>query len=160
ICTANTVDTIPSALLDRMDVIQLSGYTEEEKLGIAERYLVPRQITEHGLERDRIEIGEAVLRLLAREYTREAGVRGLARRIGDVCRKAAVQVARVARAAPLLGGDPAAHGRPRRRYRARVHAGRRRRPLHRGAGVRRPGQAHGDGPARRGDAGVRAGGAL
>ena len=94
ICTANTVDTIPPALLDRMDVIQLSGYTEEEKLGIAERYLVPRQISEHGLERDRIEIGEAVLRLLSREYTREAGVRGLERRIGDLCRKAAVQVAR------------------------------------------------------------------
>jgi ATP-dependent Lon protease len=94
ICTANTVDTIPPVLLDRMDVIQLSGYTEEEKLGIAERYLVPRQIEEHGLERDRIEIGEATLRLLAREYTREAGVRGLERRIGDLCRKAAVQVAR------------------------------------------------------------------
>ncbi len=94
ICTANTVDTIPPALVDRMDVIHLSGYTEEEKLGIAERYLVPRQISEHGLERDRIEIGEAVLRLLAREYTREAGVRGLERRIGDLCRKAAVQVAR------------------------------------------------------------------
>jgi ATP-dependent Lon protease len=94
ICTANTVDTIPPALLDRMDVIHLSGYTEEEKLGIAERYLVPRQIEEHGLERDRIEIGEPTLRLLAREYTREAGVRGLERRIGDLCRKAAVQVAR------------------------------------------------------------------
>ena len=94
ICTANTVDTIPPALLDRMDVIQLSGYTEEEKLGIAERYLVPRQIEEHGLGRDRIQIGEPVLRLLAREYTREAGVRGLERRIGDLCRKAAVQVAR------------------------------------------------------------------
>jgi ATP-dependent Lon protease len=94
ICTANTVDTIPPALVDRMDVIQLSGYTEEEKLGIAERYLVPRQIDEHGLGRDRIEIGEAVLQLLAREYTREAGVRGLERRIGDLCRKAAVQVAR------------------------------------------------------------------
>jgi ATP-dependent Lon protease len=94
ICTANTVDTIPPALADRMDVIQLSGYTEEEKLGIAERYLVPRQISEHGLRRDRVEIGEVVLRLLAREYTREAGVRGLERRIGDLCRKAAVQVAR------------------------------------------------------------------
>jgi ATP-dependent Lon protease len=94
ICTANTEDTIPPALLDRMDVIELSGYTEEEKLGIAGRYLVPRQISEHGLDRDRIEIGEAVLRLLAREYTREAGVRGLERRIGDLCRKAAVQVAR------------------------------------------------------------------
>ena len=58
ICTANTVDTIPPALLDRMDVIQLSGYTEEEKLEIAKRYLVPRQIDEHGLERERIAIGE------------------------------------------------------------------------------------------------------
>jgi ATP-dependent Lon protease len=77
-----------------MDVIQLSGYTEEEKLGIAKRYLVPRQIAEHGLEPGRIAIGERVLRLLAREYTREAGVRGLERRIGDLCRKAAVQVAR------------------------------------------------------------------
>jgi ATP-dependent Lon protease len=94
ICTANTVDTIPSALLDRMDVIQLSGYTEEEKLGIAERYLVPRQVAEHGLEPGSIEIGTPVLRVLAREYTREAGVRGLERRIGDLCRKAAVQVAR------------------------------------------------------------------
>ncbi|HKU57108.1 MAG TPA: endopeptidase La [Gaiellaceae bacterium] len=94
ICTANTVDTIPPALLDRMDVIQLSGYTEEEKLGIAQRYLVPRQIGEHGLEADQIEIGEPVLRLLARDYTREAGVRGLERRIGDLCRKAAVLVAR------------------------------------------------------------------
>jgi ATP-dependent Lon protease len=94
ICTANTADTIPSALLDRMDVIQLSGYTEEEKLGIAQRYLVPRQIEEHGLQRSRIAIGERVLRLLTHEYTREAGVRGLERRIGDLCRKAAVQVAR------------------------------------------------------------------
>ncbi len=94
ISTANTVDTIPPALLDRMDVIQLSGYTEEEKLGIAERYLVPRQIAEHGLGHRAIEIGEPVLRLLAREYTREAGVRGLERRVGDLCRKAAVLVAR------------------------------------------------------------------
>jgi ATP-dependent Lon protease len=94
ICTANTADTIPPPLLDRMDVIQLSGYTEEEKLGIAQRYLVPRQIEEHGLTPSRIAIGERVLRLLAREYTREAGVRGLERRIGDLCRKAAVRVAR------------------------------------------------------------------
>jgi ATP-dependent Lon protease len=94
ICTANTVDTIPPALLDRMDTIKLSGYTEEEKLGIAKRYLVPRQVGEHGLEPRQITIGERVLRRLAREYTREAGVRGLERRIGDLCRKAAVRVAR------------------------------------------------------------------
>jgi ATP-dependent Lon protease len=94
ICTANTADTIPPALLDRMDVIPLSGYSEEEKLGIAQRYLVPRQVEQHGLAPRQIAIGVRVLRLLAREYTREAGVRGLERRIGDLCRKAAVRVAR------------------------------------------------------------------
>ncbi len=94
VCTANTVDSVPAALLDRMDVIRLSGYTEEEKLGIARRHLVPRQVAEHGLEPGRIAIGKSALRLLIREYTREAGVRGLERRIGDLCRKAALQVAR------------------------------------------------------------------
>jgi ATP-dependent Lon protease len=94
ICTANTADTIPPALLDRMDVIPLSGYSEEEKLGIAQRYLVPRQVEQHGLAPRQIAIGIRVLRLLVREYTREAGVRGLERRIGDLCRKAAVRVAR------------------------------------------------------------------
>jgi ATP-dependent Lon protease len=93
ICTANTVDTIPPPLLDRMDAIALSGYTEEEKLGIAKRYLVPKQVEAHGLTRDRIAIPEKTLRRLIREYTREAGVRGLERRIADVCRKAARLVA-------------------------------------------------------------------
>jgi len=93
ICTANTVDTVPGALLDRMDVISLSGYTEEEKLGIARRYLVPKQIEAHGLGPDRISISDKALRLVIREYTREAGVRGLERRIADLCRKAARKVA-------------------------------------------------------------------
>jgi ATP-dependent Lon protease len=93
ICTANTVDTIPGALLDRMDVISLSGYTEDEKLGIAKRYLVPKQIEAHGLTPDRISISDKALRLVIREYTREAGVRGLERRIADLCRKAARRVA-------------------------------------------------------------------
>jgi ATP-dependent Lon protease len=93
ICTANTTDTIPGALLDRMDVIQLSGYTEDEKLGIAKRYLVPKQIEAHGLTKSRLAIPDPALRLLVRDYTREAGVRGLERRIGDLCRKAAVEVA-------------------------------------------------------------------
>ena len=93
ICTANTTDTIPGPLLERMDVIQLSGYTEEEKLGIAKRYLVPKQIAAHGLTRRQVSIGDRALRLLIREYTREAGVRALERRIGDLCRKAAVEVA-------------------------------------------------------------------
>jgi ATP-dependent Lon protease len=93
ICTANTVDTIPGALLDRMEVISLSGYTEGEKLGIAQKYLVPKQIAEHGLTPERIAIGEDALRLVIRDYTREAGVRGLERRIADLCRKTARKVA-------------------------------------------------------------------
>jgi ATP-dependent Lon protease len=93
ICTANTVDTIPGPLLDRMDVISLSGYTEDEKLGIARRYLVPKQIEAHGLTADRVSISENALRLVIREYTREAGVRNLERRIADLCRKAARKVA-------------------------------------------------------------------
>jgi ATP-dependent Lon protease len=94
ICTANTLDTIPGPLLDRMDVIQLSGYTEDEKLGIAKRYLVPKQLELHGLTREQLTMSDAVLRTVIREYTREAGVRNLERRIADVCRKAATQVAK------------------------------------------------------------------
>jgi ATP-dependent Lon protease len=93
ICTANTLDTIPAPLLDRMDVIQLSGYTEDEKFGIAKRYLVPKQVEAHGLGGDQISITDKALRLLIREYTREAGVRNLERRLADVLRKAARQVA-------------------------------------------------------------------
>jgi ATP-dependent Lon protease len=93
ICTANTIDTIPAPLLDRMEAIELSGYTEDEKLGIARRFLVPKQLEAHGLGKRQLAIGDRTLRLLAREYTREAGVRGLERRIADLCRKAAVQVA-------------------------------------------------------------------
>jgi ATP-dependent Lon protease len=93
ICTANTLDTIPAPLLDRMDVIQLSGYTEDEKFGIAKRYLVPKQIEAHGLGGDLVAITDKALRLIIREYTREAGVRNLERRLADVLRKAARQVA-------------------------------------------------------------------
>jgi ATP-dependent Lon protease len=93
ICTANTADTIPGPLLDRMDVISLSGYTEEEKLGIAKRYLVPKQLEEHGLSKEQARFTEKALRLIVREYTREAGVRNLERRIADCCRKAATLVA-------------------------------------------------------------------
>src|SRR5207244_6963244 len=94
ICTANQLDTIPSPLLDRMDVISLSGYTEEEKLGIAKRYLVPKQLEAHGLEKGQMRFGDRVLRIVIREYTREAGVRGLERQIAALCRKAATQVAK------------------------------------------------------------------
>jgi ATP-dependent Lon protease len=93
ICTANTLDTIPGPLLDRMDVIQLSGYTEEEKLGIAKRYLLPKQLEAHGLKRPQLQLTDRTLRTVIREYTREAGVRNLERRLADICRKAAAAVA-------------------------------------------------------------------
>ncbi len=94
ICTANTLDTIPGPLLDRMDVIQLSGYTEDEKLGIAKRYLLPKQIRQHGLRKSQLAMSDTMLRTVIREYTREAGVRNLERRLADICRKAATQVAK------------------------------------------------------------------
>ena len=93
ICTANTLDTIRGPLLDRMDVIQLSGYTHEEKLGIAKRYLVPKQLKAHGLKRTQLAIPDRVVRLVITEYTREAGVRNLEREIATLCRKAATLVA-------------------------------------------------------------------
>jgi ATP-dependent Lon protease len=93
ICTANQLETIPGPLLDRMDVIQLSGYTEDEKLGIARKYLVPKQLEAHGLGDGRVSIGDDTLHVIVREYTREAGVRNLERRIADLLRKAAREIA-------------------------------------------------------------------
>ena len=93
ICTANLLEPIPAPLRDRMEIIELSGYTEEEKIGIARRYLVPKQVREHGLDPDRIRFTDKALRLVIREYTREAGVRNLDREIAALCRKAARQVA-------------------------------------------------------------------
>ncbi len=93
ICTANTTDTIPSPLLDRIDVIQLSGYTEDEKFGIAKKYLVPKQLEAHGLGKGKAAISDKALRLIIREYTREAGVRNLERQIAAVLRKAAREIA-------------------------------------------------------------------
>ncbi|MGH3050442.1 MAG: endopeptidase La, partial [Gaiellaceae bacterium] len=94
ICTANSLDTVPRPLLDRMDVIVLSGYTEDEKLGIAKRYLFPKQLRANGLKRAQLTLSDRMLRTIIREYTREAGVRNLERRIADVCRKAATLVAK------------------------------------------------------------------
>lgn len=86
VCTANSMD-IPSALLDRMEVIRLPGYTEDEKVNIATRYLVPKQCEANGVQKDEVEFEEAALRDIIRFYTREAGVRGLERQIAKVCRK-------------------------------------------------------------------------
>jgi ATP-dependent Lon protease len=93
ICTANQLDTIPAPLLDRMEIIELTGYTEEEKVNIAERYLIPRQIKENGLQDGQIEFPTESVGLIARHYTREAGVRRLEQLIGTVCRKTARKVA-------------------------------------------------------------------
>jgi ATP-dependent Lon protease len=93
VCTANQLETIPGPLVDRMDVIQLTGYTEDEKLQIARRYLVPKQLEAHGLDPAKIDVEDAAVRMIVREYTREAGVRSLERRIADLCRKAARRIA-------------------------------------------------------------------
>jgi ATP-dependent Lon protease len=93
ITTANTLETVTPALQDRMEVINLAGYTLEEKVHIAKRYLVPRQIEQNGLSRSQISFSAAGLRAIADEYTREAGVRNLEREIGAVCRKVAREVA-------------------------------------------------------------------
>jgi ATP-dependent Lon protease len=93
ICTANQLDTIPAPLLDRMEIIELTGYTEEEKVNIAERYLIPRQIKENGISTELIEFPTESVGLIARHYTREAGVRKLEQLIGTVCRKTARKVA-------------------------------------------------------------------
>lgn len=93
ITTANVLDTIPEPLLDRMEVIRLSGYTEQEKLEIALRYLLPRQVRENGLTPQQIEVSREQLAELIRDYTREAGVRNLERLIGTLCRGAARRIA-------------------------------------------------------------------
>lgn len=93
IATANQMDTIPGPLRDRMEVIQLSGYTEEEKLEIAKRYLIPRQMKENGISEKEIAISDEAVRTVIARYTREAGLRNLEREIGSVCRKVARKVA-------------------------------------------------------------------
>ena len=92
ICTANMLDPVPPPLLDRMEIIPLQGYSEEEKVHIADRYLVPRQIKENGITPEQIEFPEASVRHMIRHYTREAGVRKLEQVIGTVCRKEARRV--------------------------------------------------------------------
>ena len=93
VATANSLDTVPAALLDRMEVIHLTGYTDEEKVSIARRHLLPKQRKEHGLKDDSIVITDDTLRYVVENYTREAGVRSLERELANMCRKAARQIA-------------------------------------------------------------------
>jgi ATP-dependent Lon protease len=92
ITTANTVHSIPRPLLDRMELIQISGYTEDEKVKIAERYLLPKQLKNHGLKPQQLQIPEATLLRVVREYTRESGVRNLEREVASLCRKTATKI--------------------------------------------------------------------
>ena len=94
ICTANIIDPIPDALRDRMEVLELPGYIEEEKVQIAKKYLVPRQLAEHGLTKKIVTFEKEAIVHIIREYTREAGLRNLEREIARVCRKVATNVAR------------------------------------------------------------------
>jgi ATP-dependent Lon protease len=102
ITTANQLGTIPSPLLDRMEVIRLSGYTEREKIAIARQYLVPRQIKENGLRKSEIKFMVDALRTIIELYTREAGVRNLERQIGTVCRKVGMKIAEDQEVSPRM----------------------------------------------------------
>ncbi len=174
IATANQLDPIPGPLRDRMEIIELSGYTFEEKQQIARIHLVPKQLREHGLSTDHIAIEDEALLTLITSYTREAGVRNLERRIADICRAVAVEVAagqdRQAdhhlgpgegdpRARGLLLGGRRAHRGAGRRHRPGLDGGGRRHPLHRGHQDGRQGRHDAHRPARRRDEGVGAGGA-
>lgn len=92
VTTANTLQTIPRPLLDRMEVIEVSSYTENEKMHIATRHLIPKQLEKHGLTKEQLTISKGVIWKMARNYTKEAGVRQLEREIGNICRKAAREI--------------------------------------------------------------------
>jgi len=109
ITTANLLDPVPPALRDRMEVIEFPGYIEEEKLKIAELFLVPKQLKEHGLTLERLQFVESGLRGIIRNYTREAGVRNLEREIAAICRKVAKQVAS-GKIKPVRASDARLHG--------------------------------------------------
>lgn len=102
ICTANTLDSVPPALRDRMEVLQLSGYTEDEKVQIARRFLIPKQIQAQGLKRGEVRFSDRFTRKLVRDYTREAGVRNLEREIAGVLRRAAADIAAGTAQGPIV----------------------------------------------------------
>ncbi len=121
ICTANTTETIPAPLLDRMEIIHLDGYTEYEKLHITRNYLIPRQLQAHSLRPEELAFTDAALRRIIRDYTREAGVRQLEREIGKVCRKVATRIAEGTQNGPVYVEAeqvPEYLGKPRYRFEA------------------------------------------
>ena len=148
IATANVADTIPGPLLDRLEVIHLDGYTEDEKVTIARDHLLARQLERNGLRPDDVTIDDDVLRTVVADYTREAGVRGLERVLGKLLRKVAARVvagdaekpvvidesgdAAFARSSALLLRSRGPHGCARRGDRPGRHGCRRRRAVHRG----------------------------
>ena len=147
IATANMIEPIPAALRDRMEIIEIPSYVEDEKVYIARSFLVPKQVGEHGLDGDQLEFEEDAMRGIIAGYTREAGVRNLERSIATVVRGIAREVAEgkqgktlvtsdvadgVPRPAEVLPRREGADQPPRHRGRARVDAGRRRHPVHRG----------------------------
>ena len=91
--TANSLEPIPPTLRDRIEVLELLGYTEEQKLHIARTYLLPKQLAANGLRADELHVDQEALRYIVRDYTREAGVRNLERELGSLCRKVAKQIA-------------------------------------------------------------------
>ena len=168
ICTANVLDTIPGPLRDRMEVIQLAGYTTQEKLQIARRYLLARQLAAAGLDAAQCEISDAALLAIIEDYTREAGVRNLEREIGHLLRHAAVRIAegsaqrlridvgrpaRHSRRAEVRGRSGDAQRHPRRGHRPGLDAGGRRHPVRRGGAHARRRSTDPDRAARRRDEG-------
>ena len=176
ICTANVLDTIPPALRDRMEVIRLAGYIEEEKLHIARRHLIPRQIDNHGMTAEQLAFGDEALKKLIREYTREAGLRNLEREIASIIRKVARRRAEGSTETVAITPEKVEEflGAPyfmkeeleERTMMPGVAMGlsldrrRRRGAVHRGDADVGPEGAHPDRPAGRRDEGERAGGAV
>ncbi len=115
ITTANLLDPIPAPLRDRMEILALDGYTEEEKIKIAQQYLIPRQIRENGLHSDEIKFTEGAIHRVIRDYTREAGVRNLERELGSICRKVATRIAEGAEGSTVVTEEdiPSYLGKPK-----------------------------------------------
>src|ERR671911_1663952 len=122
IATANLLDSIPAPLRDRMEILELNGYTDEEKLAIAHRFLIPKQVNAHGLANEPLEWTDEGLTFLIRNYTREAGVRNLEREIATVARKIATRKAETREFSPLIGPEEVREylGRPRHFYEERM----------------------------------------